>query len=81
MLNLTKKTFNSKLGASLKKVRLEAGLSQEALADQLLLSQSSIAKIESGKRNCSAFELWSILRKCNCRESDFFYALNNYVYD
>ena len=38
---------------SVKKVRLEKGLSQEALGKYVGLGKSSISKIESGKTNIS----------------------------
>lgn len=42
------------LGGIVKKVRLEKGLSQEALGKYVGLGKSSISKIESGKTNISA---------------------------
>lgn len=41
------------LGSIVKKVRLEKGLSQEALGKYVGLGKSSISKIESGKTNIS----------------------------
>lgn len=42
-----------KIGATIRAIRENRGLSQEQLAEKMNISRSTISKIESGKFNCS----------------------------
>lgn len=46
-----------KLGAAIRAVRLECGLSQEALADAAGIDRSHMGKIERGERNVSVLNV------------------------
>jgi transcriptional regulator with XRE-family HTH domain len=46
-----------KLGAAIRSVRLEQGLSQEALADAAGIDRSHMGKIERGERNVSVLNV------------------------
>lgn len=46
-----------KLGAAIRAVRLERGLSQEALADAAGIDRSHMGKIERGERNVSVLNV------------------------
>ncbi len=55
--------FLKKFGANLKKIRLEKGITQEKLANELNFSQSHIAKIESGKTDTSISHIAAFARE------------------
>ena len=46
-----------KLGAAIREVRVERGLSQEALADAAGIDRSHMGKIERGERNVSVLNV------------------------
>lgn len=54
--------FLKKFGAHLKKMRNEAGISQEQLANELGFSQPHIVKIESGQVNTSISHVAAIAK-------------------
>ena len=54
---------HAKLGAFLRTVRLEAGVSQRDLAAKLGLPQSFVSKIERGERQLQALELIEICKE------------------
>ena len=47
----------TKLGAAIRSIRLERGLSQEALADAAGIDRSHMGKIERGERNVSVLNV------------------------
>lgn len=60
------------LGARLRVLRLEAGLSQEDLADRSGLHRNYIGGIERGERNVGIKAILSICRALNCSPADVF---------
>ncbi len=57
--------FLRQLGARVRQLREEAGLSQEALADQAGLDRSYMSGIERGIRNVSILNLVKIAKALN----------------
>ena len=53
MNNIENNKINKSIGKVLQKARLEKGLTQEQLADQLLKSPKTISQIETGKDGTS----------------------------
>jgi transcriptional regulator with XRE-family HTH domain len=64
--------FLNKFGANLKKVRNSAGISQEALANELGFSQPHIVKIESGQVNTSISHVAAIAKVLKVPVSSLF---------
>lgn len=60
------------LGATLKRIRLEAELSQQNLADKLGISFQQVQKYESGANRISASRLYDIAKIFNVPVSDLF---------
>lgn len=65
------------LGAVIRQVRKEKGLSQEALADYADIDRSHMGKIERGERNVTALnllkiaaaletKLWMLMQRAGC---------------
>ena len=48
------------VGRNVRRIRLEKGLTQEALADQSGLSQQYLSDLERGRRNPTVVTLWEI---------------------
>mgnify|MGYP006091192561 FL=1 len=72
------KELTRKWGEKLKRLRVDAGFSQEGLAVKTGMSRSSIAEIEKG-RNFSVGSLLSILRVLNQLEMlDVFFKEEEY---
>ncbi len=61
-----------KLGCTLKRIRLEKGLTQEALAEKVKIHPTYVGKIESGKNNISIIMLFRISRALGVTLSDIF---------
>lgn len=55
----------AKLGAAIRAVRLERGLSQEALADAAGIDRSHMGKIERGERNVSMLNVARVAEALN----------------
>jgi transcriptional regulator with XRE-family HTH domain len=60
-------TLSSQLRGRLKQLRLDAGLSQRALADQLGVSVSTISMVEGGTRDTAVGTLEAWARACGAR--------------
>ncbi len=54
-----------KLGTAIRAVRLESGMSQEALADAAGLDRSHMGKIERGERNVSVLNVARVAEALN----------------
>ncbi|WP_418713249.1 helix-turn-helix domain-containing protein, partial [Akkermansia sp.] len=54
-----------RIGAKIKKLRLEKGLSQEELAEKSGVDRTFIGGLERGERNVSVMTLCDILRGVN----------------
>lgn len=63
-----------RLGYRLRRIREEKGISQEALADALGLSQSTVARIEAGKSKLAAQHVLEICRILELRVEEFLKA-------
>lgn len=61
-----------KLGARIRVLRLERGLSQEALADAAKIGRSYMSGIERGVRNCSTLHLVRIARALDASVGELF---------
>lgn len=61
---------NEALGRRIKRLREQAGFSQEELADKIRLTQTSISLIETGKRGISMATLQRISSALNCKTRD-----------
>jgi transcriptional regulator with XRE-family HTH domain len=61
-----------KLGARIRDLRLERGMSQEALADAAGIGRSYMSGIERGVRNCSTLHLIRIARSLSVTVGDLF---------
>lgn len=57
--------------AELKRIRLEAGLRQQDVADRLGLPQSFVSKYETGERRLDLLELEQICEVCGVSLGDF----------
>jgi transcriptional regulator with XRE-family HTH domain len=61
-----------RLGARIRALREEQGLSQEALADVATIGRSYMSGIERGVRNCSTLHLVRLARALHVPVGDFF---------
>ena len=61
-----------KLGKTLKNIRIEKGLTQEALAEKVGIHPTYVGKLESGKNNVSIKMLFKISRALNTKLFDIF---------
>jgi len=64
--------IKKKFGIQVKKLRLEKGLSQEALAHQADLDRTYIPSIEKGERNVSITVIEKIAKALNVKISILF---------
>lgn len=65
------------IGARIKDLRLEMGLSQEKLALKAELDRTYLAGVERGIRNVTVISLAKILGALDITWSDFFDGFNN----
>lgn len=72
MDNDNNKELLIKIGKNLRELRLEKGLSQERLADELGIEISQISRIERGVINTSATTLYAISITLKIEVSDLF---------
>ena len=61
-----------KLGKTLKNIRIEKGLTQEALTEKVGIHPTYVGKLESGKNNVSIKMLFKISRALNTKLYDIF---------
>lgn len=64
--------FYNRLGEIIRDARLEAGISQEVLADHLGLSRVSVVNIEKGRQKIQVHSLIEILHFLKISNSEFF---------
>ena len=60
------------LGKTLKRIRLEQNMTQEALAEKVNIHPTYVGKLESGKNNVSIKLLFKIVRALNSDLSEVF---------
>ena len=60
------------LGENVKNLRLARNLSQEYLAEDAKISQTSIARIERGKLNTSISTLYALMKALQAEANEFF---------
>jgi len=70
--------YEKQLGEKIKKLRLEAGLSQEKFALQIEMDRTYFATVESGKRNISLINLEKIARGLNISLSKLFEGIGEH---
>lgn len=73
---LDKKNILIEFGNNVRRIRLESGLTQEQLANELGVEISQISRIERGVINTSVTTLYSISKTLKIEVSEFF-AFNN----
>ncbi len=59
-----------RVGASIRRVRKEVGLSQEALADASSIDRSHLGRIERGERNLTVLNLKKIAKALKCSAAE-----------
>ncbi|MDB1086499.1 helix-turn-helix transcriptional regulator [Streptomyces sp. ACA25] len=64
-----------RLGAEIKRMRTEAGLTAEYVAGLLGLDRGKVSNIESGTRNISPERLRTLATHCECADEDYLSAL------
>jgi transcriptional regulator with XRE-family HTH domain len=67
------------LRSELKRLRVEAGLSQRALATSLDVPHSWIAKVESGERRIDLIEFYNFVLACGCEPSAVFESISRKI--
>ena len=61
-----------KFGSRVKELRLERGLTQEALAESLNLSANFVGMVERGERNTTVENVFNIARALNIKPTALF---------
>lgn len=69
---ITPMDIKQKLGARVKELRLNRGLSQEAFSHECYLDRTYIASLENGKRNVSIKNIEKISSALNLTLTEFF---------
>ena len=59
-------------GANLRRHRLRAGLSQEALAERMGVDRAHVSSMERGQQNVTLLTIWSACEALSVRPADFF---------
>ncbi|MEP7103252.1 MAG: helix-turn-helix transcriptional regulator [Candidatus Dojkabacteria bacterium] len=61
-----------KIGEAIRNLRLEAGISQEALAEKAEVDRTYVGGVERGERNVSILSLEKLCKALNISLLDFF---------
>jgi len=64
--------IRSLFGANLRHHRVQAGLSQEALAERMGVDRAHVSSMERGLQNVTLLTIWSACEALNARPADFF---------
>lgn len=64
--------INQQVGRRIRVRRVELGMTQAELADQISVGQSNLSYIERGERDVSISLLDEIAKALKCRPEDFF---------
>lgn len=71
---MTNLDIKLKVGLRIKELRSECGISQEAFANQIGMSRTYFAEVETGKRNVSMLNFEKIVNGLGISMADFFQA-------
>jgi transcriptional regulator with XRE-family HTH domain len=58
-------------GQNLRRMRLTAGLSQEAVAVSMGVDRAHVSSMERGQQNVTLLTLWQAAQALGCRAADF----------
>ncbi len=58
-------------GQNLRRMRLAAGLSQEAVAVSMGVDRAHVSSMERGQQNVTLLTLWQAAQALECRAADF----------
>ena len=58
-------------GLNLRRIRLAAGLSQEAVAERMGVDRAHVSSMERGQQNVTLLTLWQAAQALGCRAADF----------
>ncbi|MBX3532705.1 MAG: helix-turn-helix transcriptional regulator [Rhizobiaceae bacterium] len=58
------------VGANVRRLRLQAGLTQRAVADLMGVDRAYVSSLEQGKRNPTVVTLWHISAAIGCEPID-----------
>jgi transcriptional regulator with XRE-family HTH domain len=58
-------------GLNLRRIRLAAGLSQEAVAEGMGVDRAHVSSMERGQQNVTLLTLWQASQALGCRAADF----------
>ena len=59
-------------GTNLRRYRVRAGLSQEALAERMGVDRAHVSSMERGQQNVTLLTIWSACEALSARPADFF---------
>jgi len=57
-------------GQNLRRYRLEAGLSQEAVAERMGVDRAHVSSMERGQQNVTILTVWQVAQAVNCRSAE-----------
>ena len=57
-------------GQNLRRYRLAAGLSQEAVAERMGVDRAHVSSMERGQQNVTILTVWQVAQAVNCRSAD-----------
>lgn len=63
--------FNKKLGETIKKIRINKGISSNKLAIEYDLNSGNLSRIENGVYNCKFISIWKIAEALGLKFSEF----------
>jgi len=58
-------------GQNLRRYRLAAGLSQEAVAERMGVDRAHVSSMERGQQNVTLLTVWHAAQALGCRSADF----------
>lgn len=72
---------SSKVGMQIKKVRMEAGVRQTDLAEEMNISRDMLSRIENGKNSCAPDHLMFLCQRFNKTADYFYFGTENEKYE
>lgn len=73
------KIHNNAVGNTIKRIRIEKGLSQEVLSGLADIGRSHLAMIETGRKNANLETIWKISEALEMKPSDFIRQVEEYI--